>query len=265
MDEETRRLLERQRGNGAQLAYDQAAFEEWLRAKGKSVSTVNKYARQAHKRILKDLGIDFYAIDSMAGLQQLVLDVRQLEKRMENDPRRMYSAAVGNYVRFRAEPAVRADIIEESRYEMSVEQTLQQLTSASDYAKKSAGPQPPAKLSKTDHGRYQRDEKVGATALILANYTCRINPQHRFFISRTTHQNYVEAHHLIPIAYQGLFEYGIDVVENVVSLCPCCHRLVHYGEDQARLPVIEQLYAQSSRQLATVGLQVTKKELLEMY
>ena len=40
-------------------------------------------------------------------------------------------------------------------------------------------------------------------------------------------KDYIEAHHLIPMEYQGDFSVSIDVPENIISLCPNCHRAFH--------------------------------------
>lgn len=239
-------------------------FDQWLKNRDLSESTRKKYTNQAHRRILRDLGIDFYKVKSMIELQQLVIDVRQLENKMEKDPRRMYSAAVGNYVKFRAEFENQLDILEDAQYEANIEEQLI-LEKDKVFIGWNATPQPSAKLVTGSQTRFQRNPKVGAQAILLADYSCKINPKHRFFISRRTHQNYVEAHHLIPIAYQGLFSYGVDIIENIVCLCPVCHRLIHYGEEEARRDVINQLYQGSIEKLTLVGLNIKKEELMELY
>lgn len=238
-------------------------FDQWLKNKGLSENSRKKYTNQANRRILRDLGIDFYKVESMIALQQLVLDVRQLESNMEKDPRRMYSAAVGNYVKFRAERENRLDTLEDSLYEANIEAQLMERNQS--FTGLNEAPQPLAKLVTGSQTRFKRDPKIGAQAILLANYSCKINPNHRFFISRRTHQNYVEAHHLIPIAYQGLFAHGVDVIENIVCLCPVCHRLIHYGEEEARCNLINQLYQESIEKLTVMGLQIKKDELMELY
>lgn len=243
---------------------NRAQFGQWLKNKGLSESSRQKYASQAHRRILRDLGIDFYKVESMVELQQLILDVRQMESKMEKDPRRMYSAAVGNYVKFRAELENQLDTLEDSLYQATIETQLIQEKNKSSAAWNER-PQPSTKLVTGSQTRFQRNPKVGAQAILLANYSCKINPDHQFFISRRTHQNYVEAHHLIPIAYQGLFSCGVDIIENVVCLCPVCHRLIHYGEDKVRREVINQLYQDSIEKLTFVGLHLEKDELMELY
>ncbi|MCI5130189.1 MAG: HNH endonuclease [Candidatus Electrothrix sp. EH2] len=44
------------------------------------------------------------------------------------------------------------------------------------------------------------------------------------FVSKKTGEPYLEVHHIIPLA-----EDGPDSRENVLALCPNCHRKRHYG------------------------------------
>lgn len=49
---------------------------------------------------------------------------------------------------------------------------------------------------------------------------------HQFapFISKTTGEPYLETHHIIPLSLGGK-----DTIDNVIALCPNCHRKRHYG------------------------------------
>lgn len=237
-------------------------FQHWLQKKGLSPKTVSKYANQSHNRILKDLGISFYELNSLERLNQLLLDVRKLEKLMEKDPRRMYSAAVNNYIKFKSESADFTNTIEDKFYEFRVEETLASLSNNPKY---NNSPRPRAQLVEGSVSRYLRDAKVGADAIMLSNYECQIDCFHKFFNSRRTHRNYVEAHHLIPIAYQGIFENGIDEVENIACLCPVCHSCIHYGENNERVYLINQLHKRFQKKLYTIGVEIQKNELLELY
>ena len=39
----------------------------------------------------------------------------------------------------------------------------------------------------------------------------------------------MEGHHLVPLEYQDLFNESLYFVDNIVSLCPTCHREIHYA------------------------------------
>jgi 5-methylcytosine-specific restriction protein A len=85
---------------------------------------------------------------------------------------------------------------------------------------------------------YKRNAEIGKLSIINSNFKCEFNPEHKTFISRVTKSNYVEAHHLIPMQYQIEFwekyNKNIDCVQNIISLCPICHRALHYGVSDAK-------------------------------
>lgn len=241
---------------------EQIQFERWLQQKGLSKSSISKYARQAHNRILKDIGLSFYQINNVEELSQVLIDVRILEQKMAKDPRRMYSSAVSNYIKFKSENADIKNTRNDLEYERAVEQILQPSQTMPAW---NNSPQPRANLVIGSVTRYERKAQVGADAIILANFECQVNENHRFFNSRKTHKNYVEAHHLVPIAYQGIFENGIDIVENIVALCPVCHRCIHYAENSSIIKLVDQLFEKAVPKLSQVGIEIKRKELLELY
>lgn len=245
-----------------QSQIEQVQFEKWMQQKGLSESSISKYARQAHKRILRDIGLSFYQMKNVEELSQLLTDVRMLEQQMINDPRRMYSSAVSNYIKFKSEKEDMENTNNDLTYERAVEKILQPSRKIPTW---NDSPQPRASLVIGSMTRYERKAQVGANAIVLANFECQVNGNHRFFNSRKTHQNYVEAHHLIPIAYQGIFEHGIDIVENIVALCPACHRCIHYAEDRSRMELVDQLFKKITPNLNRVGIEIKRKELLELY
>lgn len=248
--------------NELENIYGKSAFIEWLRLKGLSESSRAKYAVQADNRIKKDLGVSFYELRSIAELGQLLIDVKKLENLMDRDPKRMYSSAVSNFIKFRVERIDIENTIKDMLYENEVEKIL---VSESSKSELNHVLQPKSVLVEETNLAYTRNPKVGAVAIMMADYRCQINTSHRTFTSRRTKRNYVEAHHLIPIAYQGLFESGIDTIENITSLCPVCHRCVHYGEDCERLQLIQLLHKSFQKQLFQVGIEIKEKELLELY
>lgn len=110
---------------------------------------------------------------------------------------------------------------------------------------------------------YPRDRNIAQRALARACYKCEIQETHPSFISRKSHRQYVEPHHLIPISYQDYFDNSLDVEANIVSLCSNCHNEIHYGQDFGRL--IEQLYKKRREELKEAGLEITLEQLLDLY
>jgi 5-methylcytosine-specific restriction endonuclease McrA len=72
---------------------------------------------------------------------------------------------------------------------------------------------------------YKRDPDVVAEALYRAKGFCEKCGEKAPFKKRFNGEPYLEVHHIIPLS-KG----GEDSLENVVSLCPNCHRETHFGK-----------------------------------
>lgn len=98
-----------------------------------------------------------------------------------------------------------------------------------------------------------------------ADYLCEFNTLHSTFTSKSTNRKYVEAHHLIPFAKRKDFELNIDIEENLVALCPNCHRRIHLSKDNERVDLLNNLYNLRRDLLKRENISVTKESLYEMY
>ncbi|UMZ35944.1 HNH endonuclease [Priestia megaterium] len=123
----------------------------------------------------------------------------------------------------------------------------------------------PSKTSGSSTGSYKRDLKTSKTAIVTAKYKCEIDATHEDFISRVTGENYVEAHHLIPMEYQDDFDNSIDVKANIVSLCVGCHKKVHHATYSVIEPLIEKLYDDRIDRLKDCDIGLTKHKFLNYY
>jgi 5-methylcytosine-specific restriction endonuclease McrA len=74
--------------------------------------------------------------------------------------------------------------------------------------------------------RYNRNPDVIAEALFRAQGKCEGCRQNAPFLKANTNEPFLEVHHKIPLS-----DNGDDTVENVIALCPNCHRERHYGQD----------------------------------
>lgn len=70
-------------------------------------------------------------------------------------------------------------------------------------------------------------------------------------------------HHLVPMSYQKDFVYSIDIEENIVALCSCCHDEVHHGKNREKL--LDILYKEHREVLLRVGIDISFDELKTMY
>ena len=75
--------------------------------------------------------------------------------------------------------------------------------------------------------RYERDPYIAVYAKERANGICQLC-HHEAPFRNSRGEPYLETHHII-----WLSEGGADSVDNVVALCPNCHRKMHIVNDDA--------------------------------
>jgi 5-methylcytosine-specific restriction protein A len=135
-----------------------------------------------------------------------------------------------------------------------------------DIQEPTPGPKKPPKMQSAATGsRYRRDPNVAALAIKRAGFSCEVDRQHISFRSQRTGLNFVEAHHLFPMGAQGKFQVSLDVPENVVALCPNCHRLLHHGLRSQKRSVLKSLWKSRSSALVARGISEPVAELLNCY
>jgi len=99
----------------------------------------------------------------------------------------------------------------------------------------------------------------------LANYKCEFDSNHTTFISKSTNNFYVEAHHLIPFSKRNEFDVSIDIVQNLVALCPNCHRKIHLAKDEEKKLLLDTLFENRKENLLTENINIDKKKLYNFY
>lgn len=106
-------------------------------------------------------------------------------------------------------------------------------------------------------------------ALERVSYKCELedycNCSSHYFTNKITHQNYMEVHHLIPREFSNDFEHSIEQIENYISLCPRCHRFVHYAVDRERKNALHNLYNKRIGKLNMKGINVSESQLKKYY
>ncbi|PFF75865.1 restriction endonuclease [Bacillus cereus] len=123
------------------------------------------------------------------------------------------------------------------------------------------------KKTKIESGRevWPRDPKKAKQAIKQAEFKCEIDDTHETFISEASRRNFMEAHHLIPLKMQHEFEYSLDVAGNIVSICPNCHRLIHYARAKDKKKILELLFEKRRGNLRNCGIEISIKDLLGYY
>jgi 5-methylcytosine-specific restriction protein A len=109
---------------------------------------------------------------------------------------------------------------------------------------------------------FKRNNEKAKKAIIISNFTCQIDKTHTSFSSKNG-KPYMEAHHLIPLSAQDYFENSLDVDANIISICPNCHRKLHYGDDV--IDDLKKLYNSRIEFLNKSGIFISFEELLIVY
>lgn len=113
--------------------------------------------------------------------------------------------------------------------------------------------------------RYQTDYRISKTALSKASFKCEIDNNHKTFKTKYK-QDYAEAHHLIPMKEQKNYpEINIDRTENIICLCPTCHRAMHYAENSNRKEKLQKIYSERRKSLDKAGINLDYNLFLKMY
>lgn len=113
--------------------------------------------------------------------------------------------------------------------------------------------------------KYSTNPRRARNALDNANFACELDPTHITFVNKKSSKQYMEAHHLIPMSKQGSFEFDIDVPENILCLCPTCHRKIHLAQDNDKKEILSILFAKREKVLPDRGITIDTQMLFEMY
>lgn len=86
-----------------------------------------------------------------------------------------------------------------------------------------------------NHKLLPRNQQLRNEAIKKANYTCELCGIQKTFDTKESNQ-YFEGHHLIMYNYnvQKRYKYCLDNLENIVCLCPTCHKKIHLSTDQEK-------------------------------
>lgn len=109
-----------------------------------------------------------------------------------------------------------------------------------------------------------RSSIIKNQVLKSANYECEIDTSHQTFVAKSSGQQYMEGHHMIPMKKQSAFNTSLDVYANIVCLCPVCHRLMHHGLDDCKKTLLSQIYVARIERLANSGIRLSKDEFMRM-
>lgn len=112
---------------------------------------------------------------------------------------------------------------------------------------------------------WKRSFKISAMALSKASHQCEADLEHQTFIAAKSDKMFVEAHHLVPMEFQEEYKQSLDIVENIISLCPLCHRKFHHAKKDVKNKLIEHFFEKRKAALKQKGIDININKLLYYY
>lgn len=110
----------------------------------------------------------------------------------------------------------------------------------------------------------KRSRKLAKEILAQSNYLCFLESIHKSFVTNEGN-NYMEAHHIIPFSLGKIIKgkNSTDIKENLISLCPNCHKAMHYSENLTKVKMLEKIWNYKEKEL--INLNYTKDDLYQIY
>ncbi|QPW51911.1 hypothetical protein G9298_30235 (plasmid) [Bacillus thuringiensis] len=204
------------------------------------------------------------------GLDKLIGDLNK--KQIDEKKRRQ--KAEKKVQRFIHEVGVEKfeEIIKDQDFEVIEEQKFQDeinnLKEVIERIHEEDKPVSPKKIISSVSKLWYRNPSVSALALRRANFKCEIDDAHATFLSPKTGNNFVEAHHLIPLKLQGDKMYkdiSLDVPANIVALCPNDHRKIHYSDISVKKEMILDLINKRRSRLGEAGIKIDMDKIFNAY
>lgn len=109
----------------------------------------------------------------------------------------------------------------------------------------------------------KRNPALARERFRIMDFRCELSNGCRLFTSRSSGKNYLEAHHFIPLAFQPLFQQSLDTLQNIVALCPFCHRAIHHADIDLTRDLIDSLAKHRTHMLDNYN--VSGSDLYEYY
>ena len=140
----------------------------------------------------------------------------------------------------------------------------------SDEMSSDASKQQPSYSEGTSGRIVVKKAHVSKRALRKAKFKCEFDDNHYTFLTNKG-VPYMEGHHLIPCTASNTARFwtknerNIDCPENIICLCPTCHRRIHFGSNDEKVAIIRDLYNKRKSLLKDVGIEISIDELFALY
>lgn len=107
-----------------------------------------------------------------------------------------------------------------------------------------------------------RNSKLVRNVLKKYNNLCFFDNQHITFPTNL-YDNFVECHHIIPLSLSDSFNINLDCEDNLIPLCPNCHKAIHLATNLYKEPLVNMIYKKSN--LVATFTNITLDDLKEIY
>lgn len=219
-----------------------------------SSASINKYSRQTTSKIDSYLDriipnniytsiYDVGTIEELNEIRNLLLSNPDFV-RENTEGHHMYSAGLNRYIEF-AEGTLISRFSEDTSV-LDIKEPI------------------PRNITVSQRFAYARDSVKIAQAKGACRYCCQLDGSHKTFTSEATSKNYVEGHHIIPLSCQSHFDYSLDVLANIIVLCPNCHRLLHYAIKPERIDRLFRIYDDRHERFDHAGILTDRQSFVEM-
>lgn len=197
----------------------------------------------ANKGLIIDKLFEVSDTDSLKHLSEILLADAEFVA-MNKRGHQMYTAGFNHYMRF----------AEGTDFEM-IGQKINLLDVPIPVADKTEGV-----LRK----EWKRSGIIKDQSIKTARYECEVDSSHKTFIAARSGKPYMEGHHSIPMRFQSSFSMSLDVYANIVCLCPICHRLLHFGKKEEKLPALNKIYFERGERMAHSGIRISHDEFIDL-
>ena len=237
--------------NGNRKAVLKEYYARYLtQIRGLSVSSVKHYydalnnisRRLREKELVSQDIYEIMDLDYLGAVREILYSDPEFIELNERG-KRMYSAGLNNYYRFASGEEFKETFDSVRKLDIPII------------------PEEPIVIEQTV---WKRSNILRTQALTFANYTCEISDRHNSFIAENTHKPYMEGHHAIPMKLQGNFDHSLDVYDNIVCLCPLCHRKIHYGLNEEKTKMIHQIFEARAERLKNSGIDISRNEFTKV-
>ncbi|MCL8210638.1 hypothetical protein LT336_00382 [Spiroplasma sp. JKS002671] len=109
-----------------------------------------------------------------------------------------------------------------------------------------------------------RNRRLAKQSLINYEYLCFFNENHETF-NTNEGIKFLESHHIIPFSL-GKIEKDkndLDIIENLIPLCPNCHRAIHYSENIYKKKLLDIIWKFKEKELK--NMKYSQTDLFQIY